>query len=856
MLDAAIGQVNHLTVNNELIVSHLNYVVSKRDYWERMGGCQSSTPQAEQRRVQWTDDHDDGGDNFDGVSSNSAGGNLSDQPRQLRTAPTLNRVIVFKSTLADSSDEENVENEVYSSEEEETGSTADRASVRSTSNDFSFIPDLSADEKRVTPFQFDWMHDMPRSPEERHRTRSIHAAAEAEKKRLAELEELNRPPSIPPERRATIGPVRDLKELLDHKPPPTDRLVFVNFNNLKFDVKNRKPRTSFPRNPGDEDLAEAILENPVFSRPDTFMVFVSHEWVGEMLPETAGGGKGRKCDTDQGDKYRLLLKAIETTWETLAPGMANCYVWCDHFCLNQDKDTGAYTGVSLLNLNICNIMRLCDVVITPVLDIDGYSSWEYPATGPSADEVGAALAGRDGVDWYKGYKSVAFQGVPMRPADIDVPNSSDTTVEAGLESSLGEEGKAESEGAGTDRARPGSGYLQRAWCRLEMYCDAAVPLLDEWIDFGLKSKPEEDKIKQAKMEHEKKILEKRHKSFRGSLLSAAKHGIRPHYLYGTKEEMSSLGPILLPRLTKQHSEELYALEGACTDEAVDKTLIDAVLKQIDKTVQPLVDGGQQPWWRKEMYSGSRDSDGLKHGFGTYTWADNSSYTGPWTKDQATGKGGKLCLANGDTVEGSFNAGKPHGFCTYTALIGDIYFGELSGKLEKQGQGKIQYANGDAYEGYWANNQRNYKGRFTYSEGDQFTGFFKNGKMHGYGTWKYIDGGEYSGYFKNNRRHGEGTFHSSEDIVFTGTYRKGKKHGPGTTTYKDGLVMKAEFEEGKQVGQGRWSRLDSVGRDGETVEGDTAPEMDSPSAPKIPHPPINSTPMIRGKRLAEISSPED
>ena len=743
-------------------------------------GCSGSKTSVPERRVQFSEENEDDGQGFDGVSANSRTGAHDDFPREMRSAPTLNRVIVFKSALADSSDEEDVDNEVYSSEEEEN-SSIDHNSVRSLSNDIVSIPDLSLDEKRETPLQFHWMHDMPRSPEESHRKRLNSAAAEAEKQRLDALEELKRPPAVPAQRRPTLGPARSLKELLDHSPPPMDKLVFVNFNNLKYDLQNRRPRTAFPRNPEDEDLGEAILENPSFSRPDTFMVFVSHEWIGEVLPEAEDGCKGRKCDTEYGDKYRLLMKAIETAWETLAPGMVNCYVWCDHFCLNQDKDTGAYTGVSLLNLNICNIMRLCDIMLTPIVDIGGYNSWDYPTPSPSAEQAGAALAGREGVDWFAEYKSEAFQGIssPFLPHSLSTdttdsfdklslplseggggnmsPCSNDSTPIAGT-GALGAPSKDDvhdADDAGTEhkassssvddhththarRRTKDSGYLRRAWCRLEMLCNAAVPLLDEWIKYGIMSKEEQDGIKQAKVEHEDKVVEKRHEAFRGSLLSAARHGIRPHYIYGTKEEMTSHGPILLPRYSKKLSEELHAINGVCTDEAVDKTLIDAILKQIESTVQPLVDGGgSMAWWRKEMYSGGRNADGLKHGFGTYVWPDNSSYAGPWAFDMANGKGGMLRLANSDTVEGAFKDGKPSGFCTYSSLIGDVYFGELNHKLEKHGQGKMQYANGDAYEGYWADNMRHHKGRFTYMEGDQFTGFFKNNKMNGYGTWKYV-----------------------------------------------------------------------------------------------------------------------
>ena len=350
------------------------------------------------------------------------------------------------------------------------------------------------------------------------------------------------------------------------------------------------------------------------------------------------------------------------------------------------------------------------------------------------------------------------------------------------------------------------------------------------------------------------VLAQRHASFRGSLLTEATHGLRPHYIYGSKEELSCRGPIKLPRLTKGLSERLQALEGMCTDEKVDKTIINAVLKQIEATALPLMDAKNKTgvrWWRRECYSGGRDpSNGAKHGHGTFTFADSSSYTGPWEHNVMSGKDGVLTLANGDVLAGAFAAGKHIGFCHYTSLIGDKYFGELNDKLEKHGQGKLTYVNGDEYEGYWANNQRHHKGRFTYEEGDCFTGFFKSNKMHGYGTWKYVDGGEYSGYFKSNRRHGEGMFTSSEGISFSGTYRRGRKHGMGVTTYPDGVVLECEFDNGEQVDTGTWTRPAKSASEKVASKRDKNGAlmviMTSPS--DVPPAPVISTPQHGGRRL--------
>ena len=173
------------------------------------------------------------------------------------------------------------------------------------------------------------------------------------------------------------------------------------------------------------------------------------------------------------------------------------------------------------------------------------------------------------------------------------------------------------------------------------------------------------------------------------------------------------------------------MEGTCYDEEVDKTLISALLQQVDETCQPFRQEGQPEWWQRDMYTGERDKQsGKRHGLGTFVWPDNSNYTGPWSHGVRSGDNGTLTLANGDTLVGTWKHDRHVGFCTYTSLRGDVYYGELNDRLEKHGQGKMEYLSGDKYEGYWQADLRHHKGKFTYKEGDEFVGFFRANKMNG------------------------------------------------------------------------------------------------------------------------------
>jgi hypothetical protein len=50
-------------------------------------------------------------------------------------------------------------------------------------------------------------------------------------------------------------------------------------------------------------------------------------------------------------------------------GMANCYIWLDYGCINQDGDPAG----ELKQLD--DIVKMCDCILTPIVDKD-WESWE------------------------------------------------------------------------------------------------------------------------------------------------------------------------------------------------------------------------------------------------------------------------------------------------------------------------------------------------------------------------------------------------------------------------------------------------------------------------------------------------
>ena len=74
---------------------------------------------------------------------------------------------------------------------------------------------------------------------------------------------------------------------------------------------------------------------------------------------------------------------------------------------------------------------------------------------------------------------------------------------------------------------------------------------------------------------------------------------------------------------------------------------------------------------------------MRHGIGTCTWADGSTYTGDWTQNLRHGNG--IFKTGGDQVV--------------------TYQGQFANDI-KHGRGKLTYANGETIIGHWENDRIN------------------------------------------------------------------------------------------------------------------------------------------------------
>lgn len=150
------------------------------------------------------------------------------------------------------------------------------------------------------------------------------------------------------------------------------------------------------------------------------------------------------------------------------------------------------------------------------------------------------------------------------------------------------------------------------------------------------------------------------------------------------------------------------------------------------------------------YRGSVSKKGLKHGKGSFFYANGDSYEGDWVSNK------------------------------------------------KHGMGYYKYANGDQYMGEFWQAKKNGRGVYQFFSGDIYEGEYRNGLMDGTGNYQYADGSYYIGDFSQGMRHGTGKHTYVSGASYTGDWKQDVAHGKGKYIYPDGQIFDGEFNEGKMV----------------------------------------------------------
>jgi hypothetical protein len=281
-------------------------------------------------------------------------------------------------------------------------------------------------------------------------------------------------------------------------------------------------------------------------------------------------------------------------------------------------------------------------------------------------------------------------------------------------------------------------YVNRGWCRVEMFYGANIPLNED---------SEERKLK-----------------MRAGLLYHRSCGRRPHFLYGSKDQ-GRQNPRVLPPLQNSYFDEYHPVKGNVTVDS-DKAKIIQLVKDLEPYMRKVVVG--------LVLDDDSDSDAVIRK-GTYTYGNGDVYVGEFVNDRPHGYG-KLEYADGNVYEGQYIDGKKNGHGKFTFASGDVYEGDWKDN-NVHGQGRYTYASGDVYEGQYIDGNKNGHGKYTYVNGDVYEGNFKDSKMNGRGQYTHANGGKSDGGFKDNVQHGTITY-----------------------TYADGRVTCREYVEGKLISE--------------------------------------------------------
>lgn len=366
-------------------------------------------------------------------------------------------------------------------------------------------------------------------------------------------------------------------------------------------------------------------------------------------------------DNIQNSKFTLIIAGIEKTMKNLAPGMEYCYIWLDFGCMDQDCNPAG----ELKQLD--KIVQACDCIFTPIYD-PNWDIWDFP--NGMINNI------------YEDYKAKLW-------------NDGDYA------------------------------YINRGWCRVEMFYAANIPLLfsnDHRIS---------------------KLV--------AGLKLHANNGIRPHLLYGDKEHNQIQPPKILPPIQNSYYQTLNPKEGklsVISDMIHIDRLIDIlkpyIVVQQEGYVSECIEGkGIYKYKNGDIYEGELDN-GTLHGIGTYKYASGHIYTGEYKFNMRYGKG------------------------IFIYPSGDIYEGEWKNDT-KHGKGCVKYACGNIYEGNYMNGKKHGKGIYQYSSGNIYEGHFENDKMHGFGIFKYSSGDSYEGMYAYDKRHGKGIYKYIDGSMSTTCY---------------------------------------------------------------------------------------
>jgi len=218
--------------------------------------------------------------------------------------------------------------------------------------------------------------------------------------------------------------------------------------------------------------------------------------------------------------------------------------------------------------------------------------------------------------------------------------------------------------------------------------------------------------------------------------------------------------------------------------------------------------------KSDSYSGTRDSNGLPHGYGKMVHDDGSVYEGQFNHGRKNGSGKSWDYNNQLAKNGVWeNDEIKDGWCIFNYEDGQHYEGEIKSRL-RHGKGVNIWPDGAKYEGEWVNNERNGIGDQLYAEGTKYKGEFKNGCRNGKGRYELTDGNSYDGEWKDGKKNGQGIFTWTDGNCYNGGWEDDQRVGKGNYTWPNGNHYDGEWKTGNMDGFGILINTDGSRYEGE------------------------------------------
>ena len=188
-----------------------------------------------------------------------------------------------------------------------------------------------------------------------------------------------------------------------------------------------KEHGQLPRFGSDKDFKHPVTGEPnanlcrrrgSFDADNTCFIYVSHLWLRPSQDLPSAGHP----DDEQKSKYRLILEALEKLCggdtRPIPAGM-EVALWIDYCCIDQDDAPSS----ELQNLG--NLIGDCDLMLTPVVDVD-HASWEYPEMSPrgrvqgvSPDDLFAQYQAAGWQEyWSRGWCRVEAMAAAVKPVAV------------------------------------------------------------------------------------------------------------------------------------------------------------------------------------------------------------------------------------------------------------------------------------------------------------------------------------------------------------------------------------------------------------------------------------------------------